>query len=66
MPTGTLRLTVLLAVVGVFAGVSSAFAQQGSNQARDYELSWDAVGGRHSGPYAQGGTIYVPRHRHYR
>jgi hypothetical protein len=55
-----------IAMVGVFASFTSAFADQGSNQATDYALSWRAVGGHHSGPYARGGPIYVPRHRHYR
>ncbi len=55
----------VIATVGVFASLSGAFAQ-GSIEEADYALSWRVVGGRHSGPYAQGGTIYVPRHRHYR
>lgn len=61
----------VIAVAGVFAGLTGASAgQQSSNQAADYTLSWQAVGGHHSGAYAQSVPVRIPvhvsRHRHRR
>jgi hypothetical protein len=57
----------VIAAAGVFAGLTSALAdQQSSNQATDYRLSWQAAGGDHTGAYAQSPPPYVPRHRYHR
>jgi hypothetical protein len=65
--SGRWALVPAIAVVGMFVGLTSAFAGQGSNQATDYALSWGAAGGVHSGgPYAQAGHGNVPRRHHRR
>src|SRR5262249_21709964 len=59
-----------VALIGVIAGLTNAFAfdQPATDDAIDNAASWGAVsGGGYSGPYARGdGTVYLPRHRHYR
>ena len=61
-----------IAMIGVLAGLPSAFAfdQQATDDAMDNSVSWQAArGGSYAGPYAQAiheGTVYAPRHRSYR
>ncbi len=61
-----------VALIGVLAGLTnaSAFDRQATDDAIDNALNWGAAGGRgSSGAYAQApneGTVYLPRHRHFR
>jgi hypothetical protein len=60
-----------VAVIGVLAGLPSAFAydQQATDDAIDNSINWQAARGGYAGPYAQStheGTVYAPRHRGYR
>ena len=60
-----------IAIIGVLAGSSAAFAvdQQATDDALSTESNWQAARGTsHAGAYAQSneGTVYAPRHRSYR
>ncbi len=61
-----------IAMIGVLAGLPSAFAfdQQATDDAMDNAINWQAGRGvSHAGPYAQStheGLVYAPRHRSHR
>jgi hypothetical protein len=60
-----------VAVIGVLAGLTNAFAdQQATDDEMDNALNWQAArGAGYSGSYAQAphaGRLHVPHHRSYR
>jgi hypothetical protein len=68
---GRWALLPAVAMIGVLAGVSNAFAwdQQATDDEMDNAINWQAARSGYAAPYAQApreGTVYAPRHRSYR